>query len=79
MCVYRSMMSPRALCVSRSSTSFRAPPRRLSVMKVCRARGIVVDVRFMAPEPAGEPDRRALAERLHDRVAAELRDVLQSS
>ena len=49
-----------------------------SVMKVCRARGIVVDVCFMAPEPAGEVDRRALAERLHDRVAAELRAVIQS-
>jgi len=49
-----------------------------SVMKVCRARGIVVDVRFMTPEPAGELDRRVLAERLHDRVAAELETVLQS-
>jgi len=49
-----------------------------SVMKVCRARGVVVDVRFLAPEPAGELDRRALAERLHERVAAELRAVLQS-
>ena len=47
-------------------------------MKVCRARGIVVDVRFLAPEPAGELDRRALAERLHERVAVELRAVLQS-
>jgi 1-acyl-sn-glycerol-3-phosphate acyltransferase len=49
-----------------------------SVMKVCRARGVVVDVRFLAPEPAGELDRRALAERLHDRVAAELRAVIQA-
>jgi len=29
-------------------------------------------VRFLAPEPVGEPDRRALAERLRERVAAEL-------
>ena len=50
-----------------------------SLMKVCRARGIVVDVRFLAPEPAGELDRRALAERLHDRVAAELRSVIQAA
>jgi len=49
-----------------------------SVMKVCRARGVVIDVRFLAPELAGELDRRALAERLHERVAAELRSVLQS-
>jgi hypothetical protein len=49
-----------------------------SVMKVCRARGVVVDVRFLAPEPAGEVDRRALAERLHDRVAAELHSVIRS-
>jgi len=39
---------------------------------------MVVDVRFMAPEPAGELDRRALAEHLHDRVAAELRAVVQA-
>jgi 1-acyl-sn-glycerol-3-phosphate acyltransferase len=49
-----------------------------SVMKVCRARGMVVDVRFMAPEPAGELDRRALAEHLHGRVAAELRSLVQA-
>ncbi|MFL6624862.1 MAG: lysophospholipid acyltransferase family protein [Vitreoscilla sp.] len=49
-----------------------------SVMKVCRARGVVVDVRFLAPEPAGELDRRVLGERLHERMAAELRSVLQS-
>jgi len=49
-----------------------------SVMKVCRARGIVVDVHFMAPEPAGELDRRALAEKLHARVAAELRSIVQA-
>lgn len=50
-----------------------------SVMKVCRARGVVVDVRFLPPEPAGELDRRALAQRLHDRVAAELRSVIQAA
>ena len=44
-----------------------------SLMKVCRARGLVVDVRFLAPEPAGELDRRVLAEKLQGRVAAELR------
>jgi 1-acyl-sn-glycerol-3-phosphate acyltransferase len=49
-----------------------------SVMKVCRSRGMVVDVRFLAPEPAGELDRRALAERLHARVAAELRSLVEA-
>ena len=49
-----------------------------SVMKVCRARGMVVDVRFLAPEPAGELDRRTLAEHLRERVAAELRTVVQA-
>ena len=44
-----------------------------SLMKVCRARGLVVDVRFLAPEPAGELDRRALAELLRGRIAAELK------
>jgi 1-acyl-sn-glycerol-3-phosphate acyltransferase len=48
-----------------------------SVMKVCRARGLVVDVHFLAPEPAGT-DRRALAERLRERVAAELQSILQA-
>ena len=48
-----------------------------SVMKVCRARGLVVDVHFLAPEPA-EIDRRALAERLRERVAAELQSILQA-
>ena len=43
-----------------------------SLMKVCRARGLVVDVRFLAPEPVGERDRRVLAERLRGRIAAEL-------
>jgi 1-acyl-sn-glycerol-3-phosphate acyltransferase len=50
-----------------------------SVMKVCRARGVVVDVRFMPPEPAGELDRRTLAEQLRNRVAAELRSVIRSA
>jgi 1-acyl-sn-glycerol-3-phosphate acyltransferase len=44
-----------------------------SLMKVCRARGLVVDVRFLEAEPAGEPDRRVLAEVLRERIAAELR------
>ena len=49
-----------------------------SIMKVCRARGMVVDVRFLPAEPAGQLDRRALAETLHDRVAAELATMIQS-
>ena len=44
-----------------------------SLMKVCRARGLVVDVHFLPAEPAGELDRRALAEKLRERIAAELR------
>ncbi len=47
-----------------------------SVMKVCRARGIVVDVHFLPAEPVGTLDRRAMAERLHDRVAAELGAII---
>ena len=43
-----------------------------SIKKVCRARGLMVDVRFLAAEPAGERDRRALAETLRERIAAEL-------
>jgi 1-acyl-sn-glycerol-3-phosphate acyltransferase len=43
-----------------------------SLVKVCRARGLVVAVRFLPAEPVGEPDRRALAETLRERVAAEL-------
>jgi 1-acyl-sn-glycerol-3-phosphate acyltransferase len=43
-----------------------------SLMKVCRARGLVVDVRFLPVELAGELDRRVLAQRLHDRIADEL-------
>jgi 1-acyl-sn-glycerol-3-phosphate acyltransferase len=35
-----------------------------SLMKVCRARGLVVDVRFLPAVPAGELDRRILAEKL---------------
>jgi 1-acyl-sn-glycerol-3-phosphate acyltransferase len=46
-----------------------------SLMKVCRARGLTVDVRFLPVEPAGELDRRVLAERLHDRIEAELRAI----
>jgi len=44
-----------------------------SLMKVCRARGLVVEVRFLAPEPAGQVDRRLLAEHLRERIAAELK------
>jgi 1-acyl-sn-glycerol-3-phosphate acyltransferase len=48
-----------------------------SVMKVCRARGLVVDVHFLPAEPS-ELDRRALAERLRERVATELQHILQA-
>ena len=44
-----------------------------SLMNVCRARGLVVDVSFLPAEPIGETDRRKLAQRLHDRIADELR------
>jgi len=47
-----------------------------SVMKICRARGIVVDVRFLPAEPVGTLDRRAMAERLHDRIAVELETLI---
>ena len=50
-----------------------------SLMKVCRARGLVVDVRFLAPEPAGELDRRALAELLRGRIAAELEGMARAA
>ena len=50
-----------------------------SLMKVCRARGLVVDVRFLAPEPAGELDRRTLAETLRGRIAAELQAIDQAA
>ena len=50
-----------------------------SLMKVCRARGLVVDVRFLAPQPAGELDRRVLAETLRERIAAELRAFDQAA
>ena len=46
-----------------------------SLMKVCRAHGLVVDVRFLAPEPVGESDRRVLAETLRGRIAAELKAI----
>jgi 1-acyl-sn-glycerol-3-phosphate acyltransferase len=49
-----------------------------SLMKVCTARGLVVDVRFLPVEPAGELDRRVLAQRLHDRIADELRTMTPS-
>jgi 1-acyl-sn-glycerol-3-phosphate acyltransferase len=48
-----------------------------SMMKVCRARGLVVDVHFLPAEPS-ELDRRALAERLRERVATELQHILQA-
>jgi 1-acyl-sn-glycerol-3-phosphate acyltransferase len=43
-----------------------------SVMKVCGARGLVVDVQFLPPQPAGELDRRVLAATLQERVGAAL-------
>ena len=50
-----------------------------SLMKVCRARGLAVEVCFLPAEPVGEPDRRALAQRLHDRVADELRERIAAA
>jgi len=50
-----------------------------SLMKVCRARGLVVEVRFMPVEPPGELDRRVLAQRLHDRVADELGRLIRAA
>ena len=46
-----------------------------SLMKVCRARGLVVDVRFLPAEPAGQLDRRVLADALRERIAVELRAI----
>ena len=43
-----------------------------SLMKVCRARGLAVEVRFLPPELAGESQRRVLADKLRERIAAEL-------
>ena len=43
-----------------------------SLMKVAQARGMVVHVEFLSPEAPGELDRRTLAARLHDRIAAQL-------
>jgi 1-acyl-sn-glycerol-3-phosphate acyltransferase len=50
-----------------------------SLLKVCRARGIAVDVRFLPAEPVGEADRRVLAERLRERIAAELQAIDQAA
>jgi 1-acyl-sn-glycerol-3-phosphate acyltransferase len=44
-----------------------------SLMKVCRARGLSVEVRFLPAELTIAPDRRALAEALRERIVAELR------
>jgi 1-acyl-sn-glycerol-3-phosphate acyltransferase len=49
-----------------------------SLMKVCRARGLVVDVRFLPAEPAGELDRRTLAEQLRERIGAELQAMTRA-
>lgn len=46
-----------------------------SLMKVCRARGLVVWVHFLPPEPAGEVDRRELATRLRERIVMALKAV----
>jgi 1-acyl-sn-glycerol-3-phosphate acyltransferase len=50
-----------------------------SIMKVCRARGLVVDVRFLPAEPVGQPDRRVLAETLRERIAAALQAIDQAA
>ena len=49
-----------------------------SLMKICRARDLMVDVRFLPVEPAGELDRRVLGETLRERIAAELRAIDRS-
>jgi 1-acyl-sn-glycerol-3-phosphate acyltransferase len=43
-----------------------------SLMMIARARGLVVHLRFLPPEPAAGRERRALAGALRDRIAAEL-------
>ncbi len=43
-----------------------------SILKVCRARGLVVDVRFLPVEAPGELDRRVLAVTLQERIGAVL-------
>jgi 1-acyl-sn-glycerol-3-phosphate acyltransferase len=50
-----------------------------SLMKVCRARGLVVEVRFLPAEPVGELDRRVLAQRLHDRISDELHAMTRAA
>ena len=50
-----------------------------SLMKVCRVRGLVVEVRFLPAEPVGELDRRALAQRLHDRISDELHAMTRAA
>ena len=50
-----------------------------SLMKVCRARGLVVHVRFLPAESVGQADRRVLAETLRERIAAELRAIDQAA
>jgi len=50
-----------------------------SLMKVCRARDLLVDVRFLPVEPAGELDRRVLAETLRQRIEVELRAIDRSA
>ena len=50
-----------------------------SLMKVCRARGLVVDVRFLPAEPVGQADRRTLAETLRGRIADELKTIVAAA
>jgi 1-acyl-sn-glycerol-3-phosphate acyltransferase len=50
-----------------------------SLMKVCRARGLAVHVRFLPAESVGQADRRVLAETLRERIAAELRAIDQAA
>ena len=50
-----------------------------SLMKVSRARGLLVEVRFLPAEPAGELDRRVLAQRLRDRIADELGRMIRAA
>lgn len=50
-----------------------------SLLKVAGAHGLVVHVAFLEPEPAGETERRRLAQAMQARIAARLAKDLASS
>jgi len=50
-----------------------------SVLKVAGARGLVVHVSFLEPEPPGETERRRLAQTMRGRIADRLAQALASS